>query len=182
MSLLTIFGRKKVTDDKLSTAFVNSLVSTVEQGFPEVAALINEDTEFVKKPNIDPSNDSRFLLIVLVGNIKMLGDSFDVPTEHKLRQQIFEKAATVFDTDAETFAKLYSEYSEFMMRANYPSKNVVYAMARSVFYKYDLNQYQSDYFKNLNTPNPIILKKMNEVMGNFVWNWESFFERYKVSI
>lgn len=182
MSLLTIFGRKKVTDDKLSTAFVNSLVSTVEQGFPEVAALINDDSEFAKKPNIDPANDSRFLLIVLVGNIKMLGDSFDVPTEEKLKQQIFEKAAAVFDTDEETFAKLYAEYSEFMMRANHPSKNVVYAMARCVFYKYELNKCQSDYFKNLNTPNPIFLKKMNEVMSNFVWNWESFFERYKVSI
>jgi hypothetical protein len=182
MSLLTLFGRKKVSDDKLSTAFVNSLVTTVEEGFSEVAGLINEDSEFVKKPSIDPTNDSRFLLIVLVGNIKMLGDSFDVPTEDKLKSQIFEKAAAVFDTDVETLSKLYSEYSEFMSRVNHPSKNMVYAMARAVFYKYELNKYQSDYFKNLNTPNPIFLKKMSEVMTNFVWNWESFFERYKVSI
>lgn len=182
MSILTLFGRKKVTDDRLAISFVNTLVSTVEGGFPEVAGLINDDAEFEKKPNIDPTNDSRFLLIVLCGNIKMLNDSFDVPTAEKLKDQIFEKCAQVFDTDTETFAKLYQEYSEFMMRANHPSKNVVYAMARAVFYKYELNKFQSDYFKNLNTPNPIFLKKMNEVMANFIWNWESFFERYKVSI
>jgi hypothetical protein len=53
-------------------------------------------------------------------------------------------------------------------------------MSKAVFFKYNLSAYQQDYFKMMQTPNPIFLKKMDEIMSNFLFNWESFTVKYKV--
>lgn len=180
ISFLTLFSKKKITEDRLATAFVANLFEMVEKGFPEVAGLINEDPDFARSPGIELADDEEFLMIVLVGNIKLLGESFDPELEDNLKQKIFEKCAHGLGMETDRFLALYKEYCEFLSRVNYPSKNVLYSMARAVFYKYNLNHFQADYFRTLNTPNPIFLKRMNDVMANFIWDWPAFFERYKV--
>ena len=67
-----------------------------------------------------------------------------------------------------------------MNRVNHPSKNMLYAMSKAMFYKYELNDHQVEYFRNLNTPNPIFLKNLDDVMSNFLWDWDAFEEKYKV--
>lgn len=180
MALLTFITRKRISEQKLATAFVNSLVESVERSFPEVAQLINNDPDFVIRPDISENDYEHFLMLVLAGNIKMIGESFEPELEKPLTEDIFDKCAQIFNTDKHQFIKTYKEYCEFMNRVNHPSKNVLYSMSKAVFYKYDLNKYQVDYFRNLNTPNPIFLKRMNDIMSNFIWSWESFFEKYKV--
>jgi len=49
-----------------------------------------------------------------------------------------------------------------------------------VFFKYDLNQYQTDYFRNMNTPNPIFLKRLDEIINQFVFDWQELKEKYRV--
>jgi len=34
----------------------------------------------------------------------------------------------------------------------------------------------------MNTPNPIFLKSLDEVMRNFIWDWEAFCDKYKVQL
>jgi hypothetical protein len=92
-----------------------------------------------------------------------------------------EKFADVYGMEKKDFVLLIKEYKDCMSRINHPSKNTLYAMSKAMFVKYNLNQYQEDYFKMLNTPNPIFLKKMNEVLENFIWNWAAFFEKHKVA-
>ena len=72
------------------------------------------------------------------------------------------------------------EYQKFMQRINHPSKNMVYAMSKAVFQKYDLNDFQDEYFKRLQSPNPLFLKRMDQIMVNFLWDWDSFFKKYKI--
>jgi len=182
ISLLSKFTKKKISEEKLAGAFVNSLIQTVQDGFPEVAALINEDPEFVKCPDIQANDDEQFLMIVLVGNMKMLSESFDPEMEDVVKERIIDKCAVAFNVEREVFMGWMKEYNDFLSRVNHPSKNVLYSMSKGVFYKYNLNHYQADYFRTLNTPNPIFLKRMNDVLTNFIWNWESFFDRYKVVI
>jgi len=67
-----------------------------------------------------------------------------------------------------------------MSRINTPSKNTLYAMSKAVFFKYNLNAYQQDYFKIMQTPNPLFLKRMDEIMANFLFDWESFTDKFKV--
>lgn len=53
-------------------------------------------------------------------------------------------------------------------------------MSKAVFFKYNLNDYQEEYFRQMKTPNPIFLKNLDEVMRHFLWDWEVFNEKYKV--
>lgn len=182
ISLISRLSKKKITEDQLANVFVHALFDTVQKSFPEIAGLINEDPDLAKCPNIGPDEDEEFLMIVLAGNIKLLSENFDYGLQDSLRDKIFEKCALALGTDTGEFVARYKEYCDFMNRVNHPSKNILYSMARGVFYKYNLNLYQADYFRTLNTPNPIFLKRMNEVMDMFIWNWQSFFERYKVSL
>ncbi len=180
ISLLTRFSRRKITEDTLATAFVSNPLEVVEKAFPDVAGLINEDPDFPKSPGIELSDDEQFLMIVLVGNIRLLSESFDPEMEDTLKDSIFDKCAYSMGMDRNEFIAIYKEYSDCLSRVNHPSKNILYSMARGVFYKYNLNHYQADYFRTLNTPNPIFLKRMNEVMNYFIWDWQAFFEKYKV--
>ena len=66
-----------------------------------------------------------------------------------------------------------------MNRMNMPSKNVHYAMSKAVFDRYKLNQFQEEYFRNLNTPNPIFLKRTDDIMENFIWDWQEIKDKYR---
>jgi hypothetical protein len=91
-----------------------------------------------------------------------------------------KKLSPVFDLSEGQFMSVVSEYKDMMSRVNAPSKNTLYAMSKGVFHKYNLNEYQQDYFKMMQTPNPLFLKKMDEIMSNFLFNWESFNDKFKV--
>jgi hypothetical protein len=32
----------------------------------------------------------------------------------------------------------------------------------------------------MQAPNPLFLKRMDEVMANFVWNWDAFFKKFRI--
>jgi hypothetical protein len=180
MALLGMLVKKKITEERFSQIFVNSLISTVEQGFADVAGVINDDPEFATSPGIDANQDSEFLMIVLAGNIRLMGVFLDGDNDGRVKKAVIRRCSEVFECDSDTFHKKYREYCDFMSRVNHPSKNVLYSMSRAVFYKYNLNSFQADYFKTLNTPNPIFLKRMNEVMSHFLWDWDGFNEKYRI--
>lgn len=181
MAFFSSLVKKRISEQRVAQTFVGGLVQTVELGFADVANLINDDPDFVVSPKIQTTNDNAFLLVILCGNIKLMSDRFDGEQEHRVRRAVLQQCADLFETDYDVFGNIYREYSDLMMRHNYPSKNILYAMSKAVFFKYELNQYQADYFKSLKTPNPLILKRMNEIMANFIWDWDAFLEKYKVS-
>ena len=67
-----------------------------------------------------------------------------------------------------------------MERLNFPSKNTVYAMGKVLFHRYDLFCFQDSYFREMKAPNPIILKRLNGLMGYFIWNWREVNEQYRI--
>lgn len=177
--LSTIF-KKKLSDDQLSNVFVNGVLDVVDKGFTEVASLIEEDPAFVRKPNLIAASDGHFTMIVIVANMKYLQDSFSPEQVKSLEKLIYQKFAETFEMELGIFMKYFKDYSSFMSRVNHPSKSVLYSMSKGVFHKYKLNECQDDYFRRLDCPNPLFLKRMDEVMKNFIWNWEAFFRRYKM--
>jgi hypothetical protein len=179
--MLTLFGKKKLTENAIANIFVNSLVDLVDKGFEDVATLIMNDSSFVRQPQIDPSNSDPFLLILVAGNIAFIPKYFSSGQDRRIIELSIEKMADIYGMEKMEYAKLVKDYKSLMSRINHPSKNTLYAMSKAVFFKYHLNDYQEEYFKQLNTPNPIFLKKMNEIMEHFIWNWDAFFEKYKVS-
>ena len=178
--MLTIFGRKKLTPERTAHIFTHTIIETVENGFPEVAGIINDSPEFVIAPSVNPEDIGRFLLIVIAGNFNYIPQHFTDGQDKEIIDHCIEKFAPVFDLTPSEFKVKVKEYQSFMCRVNAPSKNTLYAMSKAVFFKYDLIDCQDDYFKMMKTPNPIFCKNLDEVMRNFLWDWEAFNEKYKV--
>jgi hypothetical protein len=178
--MLTIFGKKKLTENAVANIFVNALTDLIEKGFEEIASLINEDQGFSNSPQINADDFDQFMFIVVAGNLCYIPEYFQSGQDNRIVELSLDKLSTVYGMEKMAFVQEVNEYKKLMLRVNHPSKNTLYGMSKAVFYKYNLNQFQDNYFKTLNTPNPIFLKRLNELMSYFLWNWEAFFERYKV--
>ena len=170
--MIKLFRRHKINEDKIATVFVDHFLKTVDDGFPEVAALINEAPEFVKCPNISNSDADRFLLVALAANLTAVQRYFAAHIDQVLSRKILEQVSELGDVDYEGLVRNIEKNQAFMSKVNHPSKNLVYGMSKGVFYKYELAQFQEEYFKNVNSPNPIFLKRLDDAMVHFMWEWE----------
>lgn len=178
--MLSFLIKKKITEDKLAQIFVNSTLKTCDEGFEEVAQLIKEDPEFEKVPAIDCSYSDEFLMIVLAGNLELLPKYFSDYQDVRLTDKIYKNLSQSLQLDYQEIKKLVANYQTYLKRVNHPSKNTHYAMSKAIFYKYNLNEFQQDYFKKMKTPNPIFLKRLDDIVAHFIWNWEDLKDKYKI--
>jgi hypothetical protein len=177
--LATLFGKKKLTEDKLANVFVNSLIQSVSDSYGDVVDSIVSDPEFVRQPVMNKEEFDKFLMIVLCGNLSYLSRYFSASEEIILKGKIITKMAKVYGLTYDQMNRIVKDYSDFIHQKNYPSKNVLYGMSKAVFYKYHLGQYQDAYFAQLDAPNPIFLKRMDGIMENYLWDWNSFLDKYR---
>ena len=173
--------KKKLTDEKVANIFVNAILEVTERGFEEVAGLINEDPAFISPPQLDKHDNGKFTLVVIVGNLRYLDDYFEADQVDAVKQLVIEKFANVFGISSTELKSIFKEYDSFMNRVNHPSKNTLYAMSKAIFHKYQLNDFQDEYFRKMQCPNPLFLKRLDEVVVNFIWDWQAFFKKYKVT-
>ncbi len=179
--MLGILIRKKVSNEKLANVFINGIYSTTQNGFPTVAEFINEDPSFVRKPGIDANDHHEFTLILFIGNLALLENAFTSEQSAELETLILRKLATAYQMEIGPFREMVKEYQYTMTRLNHPSKNVIYGMSKMLFDKYALYSFQDAYFKRMQVANPLFLKRMDEVIENFVWDWDMFFKKYKLN-
>ena len=172
--------KKRLSDTQLANVFLNGIFEIVDNGFVEVVDLINEDLAFVTSPSIPVERNGQFTMIVVVANISSLETTFETVQANRIEKIIFEQMGSLMGVSAVDAEAKVREYQKFMQRINHPSKNMVYAMSKTVFQKYDLNDFQDEYFKRLQSPNPLFLKRMDQIMINFLWDWDSFFKKYKI--
>ncbi|MBW7868491.1 MAG: hypothetical protein H3C31_09230 [Brumimicrobium sp.] len=178
--MLDTLFKKRLSDEVLAKYFVNGILNTIEQGFNEIKSFLEEDPAFVTPPDLKDARNGHFAMIVIAGNIGELSNTFSPSQQKSLMPVIFNMLADSLGMEEKDFKELYNDYAAFMKRVNYPSKVTLYSMSKGMFHKYGLNEYQENYFKSLNTPNPLFIKRMDEIMKNFLWNWDAFFKRYKV--
>ncbi|MEO8590902.1 MAG: hypothetical protein ABI432_16110 [Flavobacteriales bacterium] len=178
--IATIFGKKKITEDKLANVFVNAVLELTSEGFGAVADEINESPEFTVSPNVSEKDDAAFALVVLAANLmdmqRVLGPGLD----KRMFSLSVSKFAQAMDRDCTAVESQVRELQSRMERLNFPSKNTVYAMAKVLFQEYDLFCFQDAYFREMKAPNPIILKRLNSLMGYFLWSWTEVQEQYRV--
>ena len=165
--------RKKIDEDQLSNIFVNALLEAVENGFEDVAMAINEDPAFSSSPQISSSSFNQFLLIIITANLNYLQQSKEVDHIHGLERKIISKYASIFEQSETEFQKLVDDMASFISQVNYPSKNYMYGISKAIFYKYN-------YFQTMNSPNPLFLKRMDEITSHFLWDWDTFFKKHKL--
>ena len=172
--------KKKLSDNQVANIFINAIFDSVDQGFKEIASLINEDPVFVSPPNVEANASGEFGMIIIVGNLSFLESTFDADQASRVEALIIKKLSLVYDMDEEAFVKLIRGYQKFISRVNHPSKNWIYGMSKAIFHKYRLNEFQDEYFKRMRAPNPLFLKRMDEVVSNYIWNWDAFFKKYRI--
>ena len=178
--MLDILFKKKVTEEQLANHFVSGIFQLVDEGFPEAVEIINAEPSFEKSPRLSPEDSDEFLVIVIAGNLKFISEQFNDYRDVRLIDSILRKFAHAFEISFEDLKILINKYQSYLSRVNHPSKNTLYAMSKAVFYKYGLNQFQEEYFRNMKTPNPILLKSLDQIMENFVWHWGEFKEKYRI--
>lgn len=174
--------KRKIREDSVANIFTNSIIKKVEEGFPDVVGLINEAPEFEVIPELSEKDSSKFMLIIIAGNLKILSSHFSSHQEMRLLGLIIEKFSVIFQIDKHDFNAVVKEYQDFIVKVNHPSRNVVYGMSKAVFYKYQLSRFQETYFRNLNAPNPLFLKRLDDVIESFVWDWDHLKENYHLVI
>tara|TARA_R110000868_G_scaffold289130_2_gene549277 strand:- start:2167 stop:2712 length:546 start_codon:yes stop_codon:yes gene_type:complete len=175
-----IFGKKKLKEDKLANIFVNSILQTVDECFTDIVGIIKESPEFVNTPEIETNQDSKFLLIVIAANLKEIPRHLEAHQDNRVINLIITKLSGVFGVEFDKLEGTLREYQSYLSRVNHPSNNNLYAMSKAVFFKYDLGQYQEDYFKNMNSPNPLFLKRLDEAMKLFMFNWSETRENHQI--
>ena len=172
--------KKKVSDEKLANVVINGLFSSIDNGFPIVAEFINDDNAFVLSPNIPQNNNYEFSLIIIVGNLSFLESAFDPDQASRVELLVYSKLAKAYEMTISEFKQLVKDYKRLICRLNHPSRNMVYAMSKGIFDKYALYNFQDEYFKRMQSPNPLFLKRMDEIVENFVWDWDAFFKKYRL--
>ena len=178
--IATLFGKKKITEDRLANVFVNAVLKLTAEGFPAVAAELNESPEFETSPRISEEDDRAFGLIVLTGNIAEMQRVVDPGLDRRIFSLTTSKYAQAFDGLGAELEMEVRALQGLMNRLNHPSKNTVYAMGHALFHQYDLYRYQSAYFREQRNPNPVILKRINGLMTYFLWDWSEVMEQYRV--
>jgi hypothetical protein len=178
--MFTIFKKKKLSEDQLAHFFVNSTLKLIDSGFEDVCEIINNDLEFSIRPNLNVDQYDQFLLIVMAGNIKLMSANFEAIRSARVAEKIYRKLSSTLKVEPGALKETISKYQSWMGRINHPSKNVHYSMSKGVFFKYNLNEFQTDYFKNMNTPNPIFLKRLDEIVSEFIFDWENLRADYRI--
>ena len=180
IKVISFLTKRKISEEKLAESFTAGILQLVDIGFPEVALLINEDPELEIAPTISANAADKFLLIIIAGNLLYVPKLFNNYQDVRLVESIFNKLSTALNIDKEKLKQLVASYQSYMNCINMPSKNIHYAMSKAVFFKYELNQYQDSYFRNMNSPNPLFLKRLDDIVEHFIWNWEEIKSKYKL--
>ncbi len=178
--MLTLFGKKKLTEEKVANIFVNGIQEIIDQGFDDVVGLIQDSPEFLSPPTINSSEIGPFALIVISGNIQEIPKYFSAGQDKRITELILTKLADIYEMDKMELAKRVSETRKLMSRKNHRSKSVVNAMSMALFCRYQLNNYQEDYFKSVHAPNPILNQRLKDALENFMWDWKLITDKYKV--
>ncbi|MCI5058387.1 MAG: hypothetical protein MRY83_19910 [Flavobacteriales bacterium] len=178
--MLSFITKKKITEERTSKIFVNGILSLVDEGFKPFIEIVSSFEDFETKPFISKEDDEAFLFIVLSGNLFYISNQFHNYQDVRLMDRIHYHFGQNLELDKLSVKKIINSYQGLLNHLNHPSKNTKYAMSKAIFHKYKLYDFQDEYFRRLKSPNPIILKKINELMDNFIWDWSYFLKKYRI--
>ena len=150
----------------------NKIVRTAASS--SVKALADEKKSINKNKFFSVLSSRDKLLYIVKSDY--LNDSKD----ERIANLVIYKLSNVFDCDQDRLKKVIKEYQCYLKKVNHPSKNMKYAISKGVCGKYNLINCQDEYFKNMKCPNPMLLKRLDEAMNNFIWNWDAFKQKYQI--
>lgn len=180
--MLGLFGKKKIKEREIARVFVGTINEVAISGFNEILDFVKTDSHFNFSADLtSKSSLEGFLFTVFTTNLKYLEDYFEADQLDRIRIEIInEFAETLEDKSHEDVIDQVDDYMEFISSIKNPSGNLNKLMAKAIFQKLNLTQYQNDNFQKINEANPIVLKELEEITAFFVWNWDDLFNKYKL--
>jgi len=178
--ITALFGRKRITEDKLANVFVNAVLELCAEGFPLIVDELNEAPEFESSPGLSEEDDQRFLLIVLTANLMEMNRAMEPGVDKRIQAISISKFAQAVGMGCTDVEDEVRRLKDRMARLNAPSKNWVYAMAKAMFLEYDLFHCQDEYFRGMRSPNPIVLKRLNSLFTYLLFDWDAVKEQYRI--
>jgi len=182
--MMKLFGfskKEKISVNKLAKLYANSLFEVVDNGFLEIIGFVNDNRKFEESPNLQTEDVKWFLMIIFAANNHRLSDFFNDEVVDALHNACNQEIIRFLAEDEEEVVRdMILDYERFFNEQFIEYSVLEKAMARSIFIKYNLNDYQGKLLKNQNEPNPVFLQELSNLLSNFIWNWDDFLSKYKV--
>ena len=182
--MLKFFGiskKDKISVEDTANIFSVALNKVVNDGFPEIQSFLNKNNNLDRSPNISDEDIKWFRLIIFAGNLHLLTTKFEENESLELRNQIVDNLLPYLDDDKDVSMDLFLNYETYFNDILVKQIDPIETMAVAVFDKYNINDCQSELLKRKNEPNPVLFNELKKYLSHFLWNWEEFLEKCKVT-
>ena len=140
MKLFSFNKKEKISIEKLSKIYSNTIFEVVDKGFPEIIGFVNDNRKFEESPNLKTSDIKWFLMIIFVANNYRLSNFLKSEIVDKLHNSFAEEVVVYFsDDEPEIIRDMILDYEAFFNEQLKEANSIEKAMARSIFIKYNLN-------------------------------------------
>ena len=99
----------------------------------------------------------------------------------ELRNKIIDELILFLDEDNEISMDLFLNYETYFNDILVKQVDPIETMAVAVFDKYNINDCQSELLKRKNEPNPVLFNELRKYLSHFIWNWDEFLEKCKIT-
>ena len=173
--------KKKISASKTAHLLVETLDEVIVNGFVEIQDFLNNNNNLERNPNLTNKEIKWFRLIVFVGNLKMIPDFFEQKYAEDLHNHLLDRMADKMEGENEISIEQLGDYSTYLDELLRKSNNCIEAMATAVFDKYNINDFQVNLFRRKNETNPILFQELKNLMSHFIWNWEDYLSKHKIT-
>ena len=182
--MLKFFGiskKEKISVKDTANIFVVALNKVVNDGFPEIQTFLNKNNNLDKSPEISDEEIRWFRLIIFSGNLHLLSTKFEDTEALELRNKIIDELILFLDEDNEISMDLFLNYETYFKDILVKQVDPIETMAVAVFDQYNINDCQSELLKRKNEPNPVLFNELRKYLSHFIWNWDEFLEKCKIT-
>ena len=182
LSFFKLSRKKKEDLDVTINKYVKSINDVIDSGFIEIKDFINENNNLNKSPGVKDDDIRWFRIIIILGNINELKNYFEEPQALKMRDKIIEDSLNYFKSSSSITMEHFIDYSDFFNQLVSVHETSSKSMAYALFEKYEINSCQVDLFRRKNEPNPVFVHELKNLLSHFLWNWNDYLKKFKISI
>jgi Glu-tRNA(Gln) amidotransferase subunit E-like FAD-binding protein len=177
----SFLGKKRLKEQHVARVFVGTLNELAEKTFSTLSGFLNEVPELMESPKIKPNQIEWFLYIIFSTNLHNLRNYFESNQLNRMRILVIDEFIESLEgREHDLTLEQINNYEEYIVSLDNIIDDLPKSMATAIFNKYGINDCQLDHFRKINTPNPIIIKSIEEATKNYIWNWQDFLEKYKM--
>jgi len=184
--MIKFFGllskKKKVKPELTASIYVAALNNVIDEGFVEIKDFINNNNNLEDNPNLTNEDIKWFRNIIFLGNMQNLQLHFEEKETARIRELVLDEMYKDLDQNEQHLAiERFLDYENYFDGLMQKNEFPISAMAYGIFEKYNINDFQGDLFKRKNKPNPIFYNELKNLLKHFIWNWEDYLEKNKLT-